>query len=275
MISMGFSAELERAKQDGVTQPENLPFLFKPDKPNGKALLLIHGFGASPYEMRFIGEWLCTRGYLTLGTRLAGHGTTPENLRLCRWQDWLESVECSYLSLQEAGLPISLVGQSTGALLGLHLAHHREVERLILLSPFLKLRHPLARFAGLLKYLFRFQLRKLPHPERLHYYERRPLAGVEQIGKLRRAIEPTLPQLSIPTLLLTAAGDQTVAKGTGLALFKKLGSRDKQFHLFGAEVPHVLSTPENPRLKETCQRIEEFLERHDSPAARNLQAKTD
>ena len=103
---MGFTEELERARDEGVTHPANLPFLFKPERPNGKALLLVHGFGASPYEMRAIGNLLCTRGYLTLGTRLAGHGTNSEDLRRRQWQDWFDSVEHSYTSLQESGLPI-------------------------------------------------------------------------------------------------------------------------------------------------------------------------
>ena len=254
-----FSAELERATREGVSHPGNLPFLFKPKKPNGKALLLVHGFGASPYEMRPLGDLLCARGYLTLGTRLAGHGTHPEDLRFCRWQEWLNSVEHSYASLQEAGLPISLIGQSTGALLALSLAQQREVERLVLLSPFLRLRHPLAKLAGLIKYLIPYQQRQLPHPEHLHYYARRPLAGIEQIGRLRNQVEPALSQIKVPTLVIAAEGDQTVARGTGRALFEKLGCPHKKFQLFGLETPHVLSTPENPRFQETCRLIEDFL----------------
>lgn len=264
----GFTAELEQAKQDGVTHPENLPFLFKPRHPNGKAVLLIHGFSASPYEMRALGNRLCAKGYLALGVRLAGHGTSPEDLRICRWQDWLNSVERCYAYLQEAGLPISVVGQSTGALLALTLVHHREVERLVLLSPFLKLDHPLTRFVGLIKHLLPFQHRQLPHSQSRHYYARRPLAGIEQIEKLRREVEPSLSRVRVPTLVLAAAGDQTVARGTGQALFEKLASPHKEFHLFGAEAPHVLTTSENPNFIDTCDRIEEFL------SNKGLSAKT-
>jgi carboxylesterase len=255
-----FSTELERAKQDGVTLPENLPFLFKPERPNGQALLLIHGFGASPHEMRPVAEHLCARGYLTLGTRLAGHGTSPEDLRFCRWQDWYGSVARSYSTLIETGLPVSLIGQSTGALLGLALAHQRRIERLALLSPFLKLSHPLANLAGLIKYMIPFQQRQLPHPEHLHYYERRPLTGIEQIGLLRNRIEQILHKITVPTLVIAAEGDQTVASGTGRELFEKLGSSLKEFHLFGPEVPHALSTANNPELNATCRLINNFLD---------------
>ncbi len=255
----GLTAELEQAKQDGVSHPENLPFLFKPKQPNGKAVLLIHGFSASPYEMRPLGNLLCAQGYLALGVRLAGHGTSPEDLRICRWQDWFNSVERCYSNLQEAGLPISVVGQSTGALLALALVQHREVERLVLLSPFLKLGHPLARFVGLIKHFIPFQYRQLPQPQPQHYYERRPLASIEQIGKLRNEVEPGLSRIRVPTLVLAAEGDRTVACGTGQALFERLVSPHKEFHLFGHEVPHVLSTSENPKFAETYDLIEGFL----------------
>ncbi len=266
MVVPGFAEELDLAKRDGISHPENLPFLFRPKSSNGKALLLIHGFGASPYEMCSLGKILCAQGYLLLGVRLAGHGTNPEDLRTRRWQDWLNTVERNYAMLGETGLETSIIGQSTGALLGLALAHRREIERLVLLSPFLKLHHPLSNLAGLIKHLIPFQTRQLPDPQRRHYYERRPLAGIEQIGRLRNEVAPTLAQIKVPTLVLAAEGDQTVARGTGETLFKQLGSKHKKFHLFGHDVPHVLSTSENPRFKETCVLIEEFLATNDLSA---------
>ncbi len=253
-----FSGEIEQTQQAGVSHPLNLPFLFEPQQAKGQAVLLIHGFGASPYEMRPLGEALCQQGYLVLGVRLAGHGTTPEDLRACSWQDWLISVQQGYQFLRQNAVTINVIGQSTGALLGLALTR-QPLSKLVLLSPFLKLRHPLAKMAGWLKYLIPYQHRQLPDPQRQHYYERRPLAGVEQIERLRRHIEPMLADISLPTLILAAAGDQTVAPGTGRKLFLKLGSSQKRFHLLGASVPHVLSTEENPQFVETCQLIEEFL----------------
>jgi carboxylesterase len=255
----GFSAELDQANKDGVAHPQNLPFLFKPEKPNGKAILLIHGFGASPYEMIPLADFLCAEGYLALGVRLAGHGTSPEDLRTCQWQDWVNSVERGYACLQKTGMPIDLIGQSTGALIGLTFALQKELARLVLLSPFLKLHHPLANFAGVLKYLIPYQQRHLPYPEKLHYYERRPLAGIEQIGKLRDQLVHKLNQIKNPALVLAAEGDKTVAKGSGRALFENLNNPLNRFHLFGPEVPHVLSTQENPKFQEACTIIEEFL----------------
>lgn len=254
-----FEAELEQARKAGVSHEENLPFLFEPAEANGRAVLLVHGFSASPYEMRFLGQHLCDKGYLCLGVRLAGHATRPEDLQGCRWQDWLASVERGFRLLEVRQLPISLVGQSTGALLGLHLAHYRQLDRMVLLSPFLKLRHPLAELAGLFKYLVPYERRQLPETQRPFYYERRPLAGIEQICRLRDKVAGLLPEIGVPTLVLAAEGDLTVARDSGRSLFEKLGSEHKAFHLFGADTPHVLSTPENPRFPSVCHLTESYF----------------
>ncbi|WP_020677187.1 alpha/beta hydrolase [Geopsychrobacter electrodiphilus] len=256
---LDFTSELERAQHEGVGHRENLPFLFEPDKTNGKALLLIHGFSGTPYEMRALGEFLCARGYVTLGVRLDGHGTTPEDLSRYRWQDWLQTLERGYAILQKTGMPISLVGQSTGALLGLALSRHKPLSRLVLLSPFLSLKHPLARFSRFLKYLIPFQQRTLPPLQQLHYYERRPLAGIEQILRLRNELKPTLKRIMLPTLILAAEGDQTVARDSALTLFHLLGSPQKEFHLFGPQSPHVLSTDENPEFEAVYAMTAAFL----------------
>ncbi len=68
-----------------------------------------------------------------------------------------------------------------------------------------------------------------------------------------------LPALKTPTLILAAQGDQTVAPGTGRNLYEKLGGSENQFHFYGPEVPHVLSTAENPMLEDCLQRISAFL----------------
>lgn len=255
----GIAEEIQRARQAGVTHPGNLPFLLEPENPNGQAVLLIHGFCASPYEMRPVAEYLCAQGFLTLGVRLAGHGSTPEDLRNRSWRGWLLSLERGYKILETSGNPVSLVAQSTGALLGLTFSREKIFAKAVLLSPFLQLRHPLAKYAGILKHIIPFQQRQLNEPYRHHYYERRPLAGVEQIGRLLKELKPSLKEITTPTLILAAAGDQTVAPGTAQSLFHQLGGTKNEFHLYGSEVPHVLSTPENPCLADCLQRISMFL----------------
>ncbi len=254
-----FDREIDLAHNQGVSHPENLPFLLLPETPNGRAVLLIHGFTASPRELRPLGEILLRHNFTVYGIRLEGHGTNPADLARRKAEEWLATVERGYQSLAEMNLRVSAAGLSTGALLALQLALTHPLEKLILLSPFLKLRHFLAPFAGPLSVLIPYQNRGIPAAEQPFYYRQRPLKGVAQINRLRRRISRRLHRLTTPTLVLASAGDVTVAPGTAEALFKKLGSDSKQFHCYGPEVPHVLTTAENPLQQDVLQRCVNFL----------------
>jgi len=251
---------ISQAKSEGVHHQSALPFLLEPAQFNGRSALLVHGFSASPEEMRILAGHLCSLGWRVLGVRLKGHGTSPQDLRHCRWQDWLQSLEDGYEVLADGSAPIDLVGQSTGALLSLLLCRKRNIHRLVLLSPFIKLAHRLAEHTGWLKYFQPWQRRQLTPEQAQHYYADRPLAGIAQILRLRDQLLPQLALIENSTLVIAAEGDQTTARGSAAQLFSRLGSREKYFHLLGPEVPHVLTTGENPQLEKTCQLIGDFLQ---------------
>lgn len=250
---------LEEAEAAGVDHEGNLPFLLSPRRANGRAALLIHGFSASPYEMRPLAEHLAEQGYLALGVRLAGHGTRPEDLQKCRWQDWYMSAYRAYELLSEANLPVDLVAQSTGALIGLELSLRKTFRRAALLSPFLRLHHPLGHFAGWLKHLIPFQERTLSNAEVDFYYQRRPLAAVEQIVALAEHLKPQLPLITLPTLVLSAEADLTVSSPSGRRLYALLGSPEKSFCRFGPPANHNLSDSANPVFSEVRDKVQSFL----------------
>ncbi len=234
------------ARQDGVTRDDAFPFLLEPKGRPLAGALLVHGFTATPWEMRLLAEGLAKAGYLALAVRLPGHGTTPEDLASRTRHDWLGAVTAGYRLLQERGLPVFGIGMSTGGLLLGMLATQVPLVALTLLSPFLRLAHPLAPLAGLLQRWHPYQERPLVAGSEKHYYRRRPLAGVAEVRRLAREFAPRLPQLSLPVLAIAAEGDETVDLASGLSLFQRLGSRHKEYHRFGPDAPHVLATAENP-----------------------------
>jgi carboxylesterase len=252
--------EVDRGRRDGVGRKENLPFLLLPAKPARAGVLLVHGFTASPWEMRLFGEALAAEGYLAIGVRLPGHGTTAEDLVHRSYEEWLATVERGYRLLAEKGLRCYGIGMSTGALLLLALAANRPLQGLVLLSPFLKLRHPLAAATGLLRFFKRFQRREVAEDLAAYYYDRRPVNGVYQLCRLTRRIRKALGSVTTPALVISSAGDQTVEPESARELFRQLASQHKEFHCFGPDVPHILTTPENPRWRETFQLTLDFLQ---------------
>ena len=251
--------DLQRARRAGVDRELNLPFLLRPATPGPRGIVLVHGFTASPREMRPLGELLVQAGVTVYGVRLPGHGTTPEDLAARRAEEWLETVAAAFLSLRREGLTVSAGGLSTGAVLALHLALRHPVNKLLLLAPFLRLKHRLAPWVRWLHPLVPFQQRELTEVDRPYYYRRRPLAGVYQINRLCRQLHGRLGEVTSPALLLTSTGDTTIAPGTTERIYRKLGSPDKHLHTYGDEVPHALLAQDNPRRDDVLARCRDFL----------------
>jgi carboxylesterase len=110
--------------------------------PGGRVgILLIHGLGGTPVELRYIAKSLERAGYTVYCCQLAGHCGTPEELRRSTWQEWYASVEAAHDKLKEHCDVILAGGLSMGGILALHLAHNRpsEVHGLLLYAPTLKL----------------------------------------------------------------------------------------------------------------------------------------
>jgi carboxylesterase len=253
----GLCALLDQARRDGVSSVDNLPFYH--EAPGNAAVLLVHGFSATPWEMRAIGQHLVGAGFTVLGVRLPGHGTTPEALAVTSRQQWLQAVVEGFALLSAQGKRVYGLGQSTGALLLICAARQLPLAGLVLLSPFLRLRHPLAPLAGLLRHLYPFQHRRIDPALAPYYYERRPLLAIAQLVRLLRQVRRLLPKTTTPVLLLSGAGDRTADPDSAIEFFHRLAGYPRRLCLFGPDVPHILSTAENPRQQEVFALTVDFL----------------
>jgi carboxylesterase len=233
-----------QAREAGVSCDDNLPFLIGP-KDADIAVLMIHGFTATPWEMRLLGEFLARDGISCLAVRLPGHGTTPEDLARCRWQDWLASVNEGHTLLAARHPHVFGLGMSTGCLLLLASALEQTFQGLVLCSPYLRIKNRLAAYAGWLRWLRPYQ-NKEPRSPDPHYYDRRPVAGVDQINRLVKQLRPHLADCRTPVLAFNGEGDQTVEVESGRDLVMQLGSLVRIYQRYGEEIPHVMVREENP-----------------------------
>ncbi len=242
-----------------VPNIENQEFRLQPDSPGKPGVLLVHGFTASPWEMRPLGEILRQAGYPVTAVRLPGHGTTPEDLCDRRFEEWVTATRDACELLQQETGSVHAIGISTGALVLLALAANQNFNSMVLLSPFLAMLHHLAPFTGILRHFRKFQARELPAHLAEFYYDRRPVNGVYQICRLIRHIRPVLPSVTVPTLAINALGDRTVKVASGYDLFLRLGSECKEYHLFGPQTGHGLATPDHPSWHPMLELILRFL----------------
>lgn len=85
-------------------------------------VLLIHGLGGTPVEMKATARGLQRAGYTVLCCQLAGHCGGESDLVATTWQDWFASVEAALARLEEHCDTVFAGGLSMGAILALLLA---------------------------------------------------------------------------------------------------------------------------------------------------------
>ena len=89
---------------------------------NRVGVLLIHGLGGTPVELKFVAQALNRGGHTVYCPLLVGHGESEEVLNSTKWIDWYTSVEEAHETLKQRSDVIIVGGLSAGVLLALHLA---------------------------------------------------------------------------------------------------------------------------------------------------------
>ncbi|ORU89759.1 MAG: hypothetical protein A6F71_01985 [Cycloclasticus sp. symbiont of Poecilosclerida sp. M] len=257
-------------KLQTATQPPK-PYLLSPEKPNGACVILVHGLLATPAEMRSLAEKLVLQGYIVIGTRLKGHGTSPWDLERTTWRAWYQSVKQSLRIAQFLSTNIHLVGFSCGALLTILLAGHKELafKSIVLCSAPFVLKDRFASLstvmdAGnkLVKAILRtdgimpFKENDPEHPS--INYNHIPISSISELLNLAEKAKPKVKRIIAPTLCLQATEDPVVEASSMQELLDELTSTE-------VETEWVESTHHGIIYQNThdCQqRIISFIEKH-------------
>ncbi len=244
------------------------PFLLRPHRIRG-GVMLSHGYMAAPQEIRALAEFLYQRHYAVYGIRLPGHGTSPENLAQCTWQQWYEALNCGYAILKTLTNKVYLGGFSTGGCLALAAAarKHTRVRAVFSICAPLRLQNYSVRLApsivSLNALLRRFNRDGWEyvdnHPENPHInYTRNPLTGVKELMKLMHYTEQHLADVHIPTLVMQASKDITVDPVSAQLIFEKLGTVDKELSVFERNRHGIVN---HEGAEAVFARVYQFLER--------------
>ena len=264
-----FSKERHRHinEQETATQSAE-PYLFIPPGHRSLGIIMVHGFLASPAELRHYGEQLAAAGHPVMGVRLKGHGTSPWDLRERNWEDWLASVRRGFSIMSAFVDRIALVGFSTGGALSLLLAADAPagLAGVAAVSVPLKFRNktmifiPLVHTANtILKWLsaeerafpFRVNQSQQPHINYRHI----PIRALNELRHAIDRLEARLPEVRCPVLVLQGKGDTVVSAKSAEMLYKRLGSRRKHVHIVDADRHHILAED----VGETRALINDFL----------------
>ena len=93
------------------------PFYLRGKKDVG--IVLCHGFLSAPREVRKLAEHLNSQGYHVYAPRLAGHGTSPENLATIQWEEWVNAYVRGATLLKQVCSEVIFGGFSTGGTIAL------------------------------------------------------------------------------------------------------------------------------------------------------------
>jgi esterase/lipase len=131
----------------------NSPTEYKPTQPNGKAILLVHGLGDSPYSFKDIATHLAQQGYLVRTILLPGHGSRVGDLIQPSLEDWQGVVAHHTKLLKQEYDSVWLGGYSTGAnLVTSQAINDPKISGLLLFSPAFQPSSSAVQYAGLASY---------------------------------------------------------------------------------------------------------------------------
>lgn len=210
------------------------PFLL----PGGsKGVLLIHGFTGSPSEMILLGNYLYRQGYTVLGIRLAGHGTTVEEMANTNWHEWYHTACDGYHLLRGICSEISVIGLSMGGLLAMRIGRDFPVKKIVSMSaPIfianernLRFLPPLERSVGRYQRKNRRDLPELAKRYNVSYTQM-PLVCVHQLLDIIEDTKKILPEITRPILIAQSENDHTVKVESGQYIYDNVQSEEK--HLF-------------------------------------------
>ncbi|MBI9091210.1 MAG: alpha/beta fold hydrolase [Desulfobacterium sp.] len=241
-----FESDYDTYFLEGESKPRDTGRSLLLCSPTGSTtgVLLIHGYMASPSEMKPFAEFLHDQGYTVVVPRLKGHGTAPEDLAQTSYDQWIESAEEGYVLLSHLCDRIFVGGFSTGAGLALDLTTRVDgIEGMFAVAPPMKLMdfgsyfipamdmwNQMMKKARLNSIAKEF-IRNDPENPEVNYI-RNPVAGVRQLERFMDTLEPKLATIDIPVLVVQSRNDPVVNPEGTQKLFKKLGAERKEFYLF-------------------------------------------
>ena len=244
----------------------------------GPAVLCLHGFTGTPYEVGPLARGLAHAGFAVSAPMLAGHGENASVLAGTRWQDWLASAEAEFDRLRGplGERKVALAGFSMGGLLALRLAQLRPrcISALVVMSAPLRLpdwqvavvrawRH----LPGIIRRGPLATRRKRGGSDIIDAQARAenpsltemPLAGIAQLIELAQVVRRDLASIHLPTLVAHGERDHTVPLQSSLELAGHLAS-DVVERLWLPRSGHLIAV--DVERAQLCEAVVRFLTVH-------------
>ena len=248
-----FEQDYKKFYIDGETKEKDIgkPFLIK-GASRDMGVVLIHGYMAAPFEVKGLAEYLGRKGLWVYAPRLKGHGTSPEDLAIRTYMDWVADAERGYAIMSHCCRQVVVGGFSAGGLLALELAARlKDIKGVFAVCPSMSLQDFSSKFVPAMDIWNRW-MRKVGfdgakkefvenQPENPHInYFRNPVSGVLELERLMDVVDDKLSDIKMPALVVQSLEDPVVRPSGSRRAFKRIGSEDKSYILFNLDRHGIL-----------------------------------
>jgi carboxylesterase len=224
---------------------------FTLERPNGPAVLLIHGAGDTPQTLRYLGEYLHARGFHVVAPLLPGHGRSVRDFMRVRADDLTNAARAAYIALRDGREWTGVVGLSMGGALAVQLAaEFPELPALGLAAPYLEMPTRIQR-AARIAWLWGPLVPIVESAEGESVFDpmerdRNLAYGIFTAAALRALYETVRraaaasPHVQAPTLVVQSREDNRISFAAAERSFARLGAKEKRLEwLSGAS--HVIT----------------------------------
>lgn len=214
--------------------------IFFPGKGNEKAALLIHGFGATPYDLKPLAIALDKEGIAVYAPLLPGHGTSVLDFGRSGEKEWIAASDKAFDELSGKYRKVYVVGFSMGGDIALDIAAKKKPAAVVLLAPcvFINGQNKFITPEYSIKNLSRFLLTDYVITQPSFCYDKKVLEGrpvydlfpintLRQLVSLEESARQELPEVKEPLLVIQSKNDPTVdSSGPGYVM-ARVSSGDK------------------------------------------------
>ncbi len=236
-------------------------------------ILLVHGFTACPVDMEPLGQYFSKIGYTVYAPLLAGHGTSPDEMKGTSWKDWVKSAAEGLYYIKEQCLKVVVIGHSMGGLISLLLASQGEAAAVVSINAPIIYRDKSLHFAERL--LGKQEYVDKPHKESdisitkeglPHFsYSKVPVECLVSLNKAITPVQNELRKIECPALIIQSLKDNTVHPRSGRMIEKSIRHRRKDV-IYWSNEDHYL--PLSAQRELLAEKTEHFLMKY------NLSTKT-
>lgn len=235
------------------------------------AVLLIHGFIATPADFGQLPQLLNDEGWTVYAPLLPGHGTDPRDFSKTTPDELVEFTKNAYLDLKKKHNKVIVMGHSMGGALSVITAADLDVDLLVLLAPYFKIAHQwyyllptetLHKIAApFIPYVYRptmfKQLNKKASFPYIIDYDYVSLKGAKTAMEIGKRARNVASKINIPVLFIHSKNDKVTDYSATQRVASQLNQKTTRFVTLHKS-NHIILWDYEAELVETA--ILEFLE---------------